>query len=270
MYTINKITEISMDTLKQKSILDAVNKIVNPQPVQEPKDLVTELAETIELAMNQFESRFQFQLDEEQETILTDLAVEFIENPEQAEIIDLNEDTDAIMEKYSPQQVFLSIFEDIGNQGYFARFVAAQQQQNSGGRRRRRMADDENAGGDDQSDDQSGQSLPPSADPTSTANYFSQNAQLHQQAMQQVQADPNARNINRYVNEEATQNQLKKHKKKVYKITFMDKGIKKKGTAVSHKGVMRIVSGKSHFKVYDERNRDVTSEFKSHGKKDKK
>lgn len=266
MYTINKITEISMDTLKQKSILDAVNKIVNPQPVQEPKDLVTELAETIELAMNEFESRFQFQLDEEQETILTDLAVEFVENPDQSETIDLNEDTDAIMEKYSPQQVFLSIFEDVGNQGYLARFLAAQQQQNSGGRRRRRMADDEDA----EEVDQSGQPLPPSQDPTSTANVFSQNAQMHQQAMQQVQADPNARNITRYVNEEATQNQLKKHKKKVYKITFMDKGIKKKGTAVSHKGVMRIVSGKSHFKVYDERNRDVTSEFKSHGKKDKK
>lgn len=267
MYTINKITEISMDTLKQKSILDAVNKIVNPQPVQEPKDLVTELAETIELAMNQFESRFQFQLDEEQETILTDLAVEFVENPDRSEIIDLNEDTDAIMEKYSPQQVFLSIFEDIGNlQGYFARFIAAQQQQGNAGRRRRRMADDEDA----EEVDQSGQPLPPSQDPTSTANYFSQNAQLHQQAMQQVQVDPNSRQINRYVNEEVNQNQLKKHKKKVFKITFMDKGVKKKGTAVSHKGVMRIVSGKSHFKVYDERNRDVTSEFKAHGKKDKK
>lgn len=259
-----------MDTLKQKSILDAVNKIVNPQPVQEPKDLVTELAETIELAMNEFESRFQFQLDEEQETILTDLAVEFVDNPEQAETIDLNENTDSIMEKYSPQQVFLSIFEDIGNQGWFARFVASQAQAaRQSGRRSKRRPDDDEGGEEDQAD-QAGQPLPPSQDPTSTANYFSQNAQLHQQAMQQVQVDPNSRQINRYVNEEATQNQLKKHKKKVYKITFMDKGIKKKGTAVSHKGVMRIVSGKSHFKVYDERNRDVTSEFKSHGKKDKK
>lgn len=266
MYTINKITEISMDTLKQKSILDAVNKIVNPQPVQEPKDLVTELAETIELAMNEFESRFQFQLDEEQETILTDLAVEFVDNPEQAETIDLNEDTDSIMEKYSPQQVFLSIFEDLGG-GLFARFLAAQAAQQLGGRRKKRMADDDEGG---EEDPQAGQPLSPSQDPTSTANYFSQNSQLHQQAMQQVQVDPNSRQINRYVNEEVNQNQLKKHKKKVFKITFMDKGVKKKGTAVSHKGVMRIVSGKSHFKVYDERNRDVTSEFKGHGKKDKK
>jgi hypothetical protein len=33
---------------------------------------------------------------------------------------------------------------------------------------------------------------------------------------------------------------------------------------------MRIVSGKSHFKVYDEKNRDVTSEFKSHKSSHKK
>jgi hypothetical protein len=47
----------------------------------------------------------------------------------------------------------------------------------------------------------------------------------------------------------------------------MDKGMKKKGTAVSHKGVMRIVSGKSNFKVYDEKNHDVTSQFRSAPKK---
>jgi hypothetical protein len=46
----------------------------------------------------------------------------------------------------------------------------------------------------------------------------------------------------------------------------MDKGVKKKGTAVSHKGVMRIVHDKTHFKVYDENNRDVTSMFKHHSK----
>jgi len=90
---------------------------------------------------------------------------------------------------------------------------------------------------------------------------------MTQQGIANVTADPNTRTINRYMSEENTP--LKKHKKKVYKITFMDKGIKKKGTAVSHKGVMRIVSGKKHFKVYDERNRDVTSQFSS-GKKDNK
>ena len=57
------------------------------------------------------------------------------------------------------------------------------------------------------------------------------------------------------------------HKKKLFKITFMDKGMKKKGTAVSHKGVMRIVSGKSNFKVYDEKNHDVTSQFRTAPKK---
>jgi hypothetical protein len=91
---------------------------------------------------------------------------------------------------------------------------------------------------------------------------------MTQQAMADVRADPTTRNINRYMSEEAT-HPLKKHKKKLFKITFMDKGVKKRGTAVSHKGVMRIVSGKKHFKVYDERNRDVTSQFSS-GKKEKK
>ena len=63
------------------------------------------------------------------------------------------------------------------------------------------------------------------------------------------------------------QESIMKHKKKLFKITFMDKGMKKKGTAVSHKGVMRIVSGKSNFKVYDEKNHDVTSQFRTAPKK---
>ena len=63
------------------------------------------------------------------------------------------------------------------------------------------------------------------------------------------------------------QESIMKHKKKLFKITFMDKGMKKKGTAVSHKGVMRIVSGKSNFKVYDEKNHDVTSQFRGAPKK---
>jgi hypothetical protein len=63
------------------------------------------------------------------------------------------------------------------------------------------------------------------------------------------------------------QESIVKHKKKLFKISFTDKGMKKKGTAVSHKGVMRIVSGKSNFKVYDEKNHDVTSQFRTAPKK---
>lgn len=65
----------------------------------------------------------------------------------------------------------------------------------------------------------------------------------------------------------ALRESIMKHKKKLFKITFMDKGMKKKGTAVSHKGVMRIVNGKSNFKVYDEKNHDVTSQFRGAPKK---
>lgn len=61
-----------------------------------------------------------------------------------------------------------------------------------------------------------------------------------------------------------------KKKKKLFKIIFVEKGVKKKGTAVSHKGVTRIIHGKQTFKVFDENNRDVTSQFKSRNKVNKK
>ncbi len=250
MYTINKITEIPMDTRAQKSIVDVVNKIVNVQPeqIQGTDDPVSVLAETIEQSMEVFEERFQFPLTEEQEEIFTDLVINFVKDREQIETVDLNESTEDIIEKYSPEQVFLSIFEDISQKDLFRQFVQQYKQGVCGSDGR--VAPDG------------------SIDPTSTLSPFSANYQMTQQAMADVRADPTTRNINRYMSEEAT-HPLKKHKKKLYKITFMDKGVKKRGTAVSHKGVMRIVSGKKHFKVYDERNRDVTSQFSS-GKKEKK
>jgi hypothetical protein len=70
--------------------------------------------------------------------------------------------------------------------------------------------------------------------------------------------------------QEEIEGDLKKHKKKLFKISFVDKGVKKRGTAVSHKGVMRIIHGKVHYKVYDEHNKDVTSQFKVAMKHDKK
>jgi hypothetical protein len=63
-----------------------------------------------------------------------------------------------------------------------------------------------------------------------------------------------------------------KKKKKLFKVVFIDKGVKKKGTAVSHKGAARIVAGKKFYKVFDEHNKDITAQFKktSPKKDDKK
>jgi hypothetical protein len=62
-----------------------------------------------------------------------------------------------------------------------------------------------------------------------------------------------------------------KKKKKLFKIIFIDKGVKKKGTAVSHKGAARIVAGKKFYKVFDEHNKDITAQFKkTSSKKDDK
>ena len=104
----------------------------------------------------------------------------------------------------------------------------------------------------------------------STQDPYSILGQLSQSEIAKMQAQAEQdREYTGSVNEQ-NQNPLKKHKKKLFKISFVDKGVKKRGTAVSHKGVMRIVHNKSYFRVYDENNRDVTSQFKTSRKKSKK
>jgi len=138
---------------------------------------------------------------------------------------------------------FTGYVSEAKDESYLAKLIrlgrTAKQSQNRKGKRRRMG-------------DEGRQSEPESTtDPLSTLY-------LQQKAAELPQQDPNFRD---YLGEGTV-----KKKKKLFKIIFVDKGVKKKGTAVSHKGVMRIVHGKQVFKVFDENNRDVTSQFKS-GKK---
>lgn len=258
MYTINKITEISMDTSKQRSILQAVNSIVNKTQVSSVQSIentpeVQYLAETIEVALNRFEELFSIKLNEEQENDLIDHAMNYVKNETKLIPIDLNEDVEILMENNTPDEVFLNLFEISDEE--LRRMV-------SGKRRRRR------GGGGDDDDDNGMPKRRRAASGESTLDVLGNLNLTQQDVMRRVERPSDRFTINE---DNAS---LKKHKKKIYKITFSDdktSGVKK-GTAVSHKGVMRIVSGKKHFKVYDENNRDVTSQFKSSPKhkKDKK
>ena len=347
-----------MDKSIQQSLLNTVNQIVNKQAECEDCKYY-ELAEAIETALNAFEERFSINLNEEQEDSLIEVGIRRIVENKKTTIVDLSEETVKLINKYSPEEVFKSIFESVLNEflGFGAPIPSLQQaamnlQKNqekkktnggmdvagamktagkvvngvkqatgaaegaagaaeavggiaemlpailaleantasttsavsstlaptpsikAGAAKASKAAKSTTTPSDDQeTDDEEEQQRGEEAE--STQDPFGFTYALHQQALAQVQGDPNRRNVSGYVgvpmNEsEVKENPMKKHKKKVFKISFMDKGIKKKGTAVSHKGVMRIVSGKSSFKVYDEKNRDVTSLFKQQMKKDKK
>lgn len=271
MYTINKITEISMDTSKQKSLLDVVNTIINQTQsvsANSVEDTIVPdmeiLAEAVEMALNTFEQMFEIDLNEEQETNLIDFAIDYVKNNREIENIDLTEDSETLINNYTPQQVFLRIFEDISKE----QLKAAAERARRAIEQARQSGSEELTVSDVARRVRRGPVGTGQQDDPSTLNPYSSLSQLIQQAQQQSQRDPSTMQVSRYVNEE-TQNSLKKHKKKIFKITFMDGGVKRKGTAVSHKGVMRIVSGRSSFKVYDENNRDITSQFSS-SKKHKK
>ena len=265
-----------MDKSTQQSLLNTVNQIVNKQAECEDCKY-HELAEAIETALNVFEERFSINLTEEQEDCLIDAGIQQLSENKQISTVDLSEQTIELINKYSPEQVFVSILEDIANvpNPSNAKFAGAKATAPKLAKNPTQRTDQNNKpASEDDSEETTADygKVDDQEQPESTLNPFGIAYQMHQQALSQVQVDPNTRTFNKYIGEsaETKQNPLKKHKKKVFKISFMDKGIKKKGTAVSHKGVMRIVSGKSSFKVYDEKNRDVTSLFKQAMKKDKK
>lgn len=246
------------------SILSTVDSIVNKNHT-ETEDLVAGL---IMETMNTFETMFDVRLDEEQIDQLTDLAINHIITGKKINPVDLNEDTQTLMEKHEPQDVFLSLLEvapavaaglriagsaagaAIGN-----KIMSGTNQSSSGGQ-------GQGLTGDSQAQERRERI---SGDGQETANPYSTYGMMSQEALARISDDSDLR-YQGYMSE-AVADPKKKHKKKVFKITFMDKGVKRRGTAVSHKGVMRIVSGKTWFKVYDENNRDVTTQFKSGGKK---
>lgn len=243
------------------SILRTVDSIVNKNHT-ETEDLVAGL---IMETMNTFEKMFDIRLDEEQIDQLTDLAVNHIISGKKINSIDLNEDTQTLMEKHEPQDVFLNLLEVAPLVAAGMRIAAS-----AAGTA---VANKMMSGGSQQFDGQGVTGNAPtgekmeriSGDGQETANPYSTYGMMSQEALARISDDSDLR-YQGYMSE-AVADPKKKHKKKVFKITFMDKGVKKRGTAVSHKGVMRIVSGKTWFKVYDENNRDVTTQFKSGGKK---
>jgi len=245
-----------MDKSIQKSLLNTVNQIVNKQAECEDCKYY-ELAEAIETALNAFEDRFCINLNEEQEDSLIEVGIRQLTDRYETPVVDLAEETIEIITSTTA-----SLAPTPSIKAGAAKAAKAAKPTTT-------PSDDQETDDDEEEQQQGGEEA------ESTTNPFGFSYALHQQALAQVQGDPNRRNVSGYVggpmNEsEVKENPMKKHKKKVFKISFMDKGMKKKGTAVSHKGVMRIVSGKSSFKVYDEKNRDVTSMFKQQMKKDKK
>ena len=232
-----------------KQVLDTVLSIVNKD--QTTTDLATNL---IFESVCAFESMFE-PLTEEQEQYLIDLAIDHMKNPYQVDV-NLNESVDYLVENHSPQEVFIALLEVKINPA----LVQLSKQKPP------KTYDDE----EDEEEAAEEEELRKRQE-SNTLNPFGSMGTMIQAATTGVMTQPGMNIINRspMMNEE-NENPLKKHKKKIFKISFMDKGVKKKGTAVSHKGVMRIVSGKTHFKVYDEKNRDVTSEFKSHKSSHKK
>jgi hypothetical protein len=242
-----------MDTSKQKSILNVVNQIVNKQEPSFPEEFHV-IAEQLEKTMNQFEEKFQVKLTEDQEDYLTEVGIARFMSETPVESVELSENIDELINEYEPVDVF-KIMLEANMSGMIARGRAM----------RARLAKDPSKKSGDEEDQQQG------SDGEETANVYGFQYQNLAQAQAAVAADPMQRLVRGYMSEEkvkdSSANTLKKHKKKIYKISFTEKGVRKRGTAVSHKGVMRIISGKDNFRIFDEKNRDVTSEFSGKNKK---
>ena len=244
-----------MDTSNQKSILNVVNQIVNKQEPSFPEEFHV-IAEQLEKTMNEFEEKFQVKLTEDQEDYLTEVGIARFMSETPVESIELSENIDELINEYEPVDVF-KIMLEANMSGMIARGRALRARLAKDPSKKSGNEDDEPIGSDEE-----------------TANPYGFQYQNLAQAQAAVAADPMQRIVRGYMSEEkvkdSSSNPLKKHKKKIYKISFTEKGVRKKGTAVSHKGVMRIISGKDNFRIFDEKNRDVTSEFSGKKKHHKK
>lgn len=278
MYNHTYFLENHMDKNKLNSILDVVKQIVNGEQFCESCDAeILEYAEHVTNTLDLFESVFELELTEEQEQILVEVAFDHYVNGEPS-FIDLNEDIEVLMDNYSPEEIFCSLLEISNNPTSNPNPASAAQSAQQQGARIAQQAQAQ-AEADDDLEGENLDSMSPeereeflrkreAQAQSDTGSMYSTASQMISNTQAQVEADPNEKYFKGYVSEQVQS--LKKHKKKVFRISFIDKnGVKKKGTAVSHKGVMRIVHDKKTFKVYDQNNRDVTAQFKQ-GKKTKK
>jgi hypothetical protein len=194
-----------------------------------------------------------------------------------SKVLDSEHDTQNIYGRYSgftdseQQQHKMAGLQDLVFQGYLGEQTPPPPPQNSGVQSPNKKSNDEE---EEDNNDVPTQNVDQFGQRTDTQSAYNRYSGMTDQAHAEHLAALQAGLVHQtlppgMMEEEFHTNSTKKHKKKLFKISFMDKGVKKKGTAVSHKGVMRIVHDKTHFKVYDENNRDVTSMFKHHSK-DKK
>jgi len=274
-----------MNNSKQRSLLEAVDSIVNKQ---NNDVLYAQITEAICYGLQDFEDKMGVELTEEQEQLLAQIGFDQCMNRPAIKQIDLSEDVHTLINENSPEEVFSCIMEEVllelapiiaglaatalrvgamsaaskigekigdkvvGESGRIKKKTLGEAapapltplpQGKTPGQLKREQEEEEEEERQRQRQ----------AEGETTSNPYALAGQLTAASMAQVQ--------------NPIQESVVTHKKKLFKITFMDKGMKKKGTAVSHKGVMRIVSGKSNFKVYDEKNHDVTNQFRTAPKK---
>ena len=295
-----------MNNSKQRSLLEAVNSIVN-KPSNDA--LYAQITEAICYSLQEFEDKMGVELTEEQEKLLTQIGFDQCMNRPAIKQIDLSEDVHTLINENSPEEVFSCIMEEVllelaplllgllglgggaaaggaaGGLGAAALRAGTMAAAGEVGRRVGKIGEKEvgengivkkktlgeaaappipppqpapltpkgnTPGQQPEEEEEEEEIVNPGRGGSTTTDPYGVASIIKNQSMQDVTA---------------LRESIIKHKKKLFKITFMDKGMKKKGTAVSHKGVMRIVSGKSNFKVYDEKNHDVTSQFRGAPKK---
>jgi hypothetical protein len=298
-----------MNNSKQRSLLEAVNSIVN-KPSNDA--IYAQLSEAICYSLQAFEDKMGVELTEEQEKLLTQIGFDQCMNRPTIKQIDLSEDVHTLINENTPEEVFSCIMEEVllelaplllgllgigggaaaggaaaGGLGAAALRAGTMAAAGEVGRRVGKIGEKEVGENGIVKKKTLGEAtapspstkLPPSvtrpAPLTPKGNTPGQQPEEEEEEEPRYQQDPyNPYSLSAQLTAQSMsdvrnpiQESVVKHKKKLFKITFMDKGMKKKGTAVSHKGVMRIVSGKSNFKVYDEKNHDVTSQFRGAPKK---
>jgi hypothetical protein len=302
-----------MNNSKQRSLLEAVNSIVN-KPSNDA--IYAQLSEAICYSLQAFEDKMGVELTEEQEKLLTQIGFDQCINRPTIKQIDLSEDVHTLINENTPEEVFSCIMEEVllelaplllgllgigggaaaggaaaGGLGAAALRAGTMAAAGEVGRRVGKIGEKEVGENGIVKKKTLGEAAAPSPSTTPTTklppsvtqpaplapkgNTPGQQPEEEEEEEPRYQQDPyNPYSLSAQLTAQSMsdvrnpiQESVVKHKKKLFKITFMDKGMKKKGTAVSHKGVMRIVSGKSNFKVYDEKNHDVTSQFRGAPKK---
>ena len=99
-----------MNNSKQRSLLEAVNSIVN-KPSNDA--IYAQLSEAICYSLQAFEDKMGVELTEEQEKLLTQIGFDQCMNRPTIKQIDLSEDVHTLINENSPEEVFSCIMEEV-------------------------------------------------------------------------------------------------------------------------------------------------------------